>query len=53
MSYLTVNFEMAQNYNYSLSDLENCLPWEREVYIELLLKHIRDEEERIKKHGYN
>ena len=37
-----------QTHNYSLTELENMLPWEREIYINLLLQHIEKENERIK-----
>ena len=31
---------MIQHFNYSLSDLEGMLPWEREVYLMLLKDHL-------------
>ncbi len=37
-----------QHHKYSLTELDNLLPWERQVYIDLLLKHIDEETERIK-----
>jgi hypothetical protein len=43
---ITTNFTMMQNHNYSLSDLENMIPWERTVYVTLLLNHIAEEKER-------
>ena len=36
---------MMQHHNYSLTELENMMPWEREIYIGLLLKFIEDEKE--------
>ena len=38
-----------QHHNYSLSELENMIPWEREVYIGLLKEYIKEENERIKR----
>jgi len=38
-----------QHHNYSLTELENMMPWEREIYIGLLMEFIREENERIKK----
>ena len=35
---------MAQHYNYSLTELDNMLPWEREVYIALLIEHLKEEQ---------
>jgi hypothetical protein len=31
-----------------LGDLEGMLPWEREIYVELLVQHIREENEKIR-----
>ena len=35
-----------QHHNYSLSDLNNMMPWEREVYIDMLIEHIKEENKR-------
>ena len=35
-----------QHHNYSLSDLENMIPWEREIYVDMLIEHIREENKR-------
>ena len=37
-----------QHHNYSLSDLENMLPWEREIYLDMLVTWIKDENEKNK-----
>jgi len=34
-----------QHHNYSLSDLENMVPWEREIYVGLLVEFIEKQEE--------
>ena len=39
---------MIQHHNWSMSELENMLPWEREVYVSLLIKHVAEENERVK-----
>ncbi len=38
-----------QHHKYSLTELENMMPWEREIYMGLLAKWIQDENERIEK----
>jgi len=38
---------MMQHHKYSLTELENMLPYEREIYIALLEEHIRKENEKI------
>ena len=40
---------MMQNFQYSLTELENMLPWEREIYIEMLMQHLKEKNERNKK----
>ena len=40
---------MMQHHDYSLTELENMMPWEREIYIGLLMKYIKEENERIEK----
>tara|TARA_Y100000590_G_C15542208_1_gene947426 strand:+ start:689 stop:823 length:135 start_codon:yes stop_codon:yes gene_type:complete len=32
-----------QHHKYSLTEVENMMPWEREIYIMLLLKHLEEE----------
>ena len=39
---------MIQHHKYSLTELNMMLPWEREVYVQLLLKHLKEEEIRQK-----
>jgi hypothetical protein len=34
---------MMQHHNYSLTELENMMPWEREIYIGLLMQFIEEE----------
>jgi 3-methyladenine DNA glycosylase AlkD len=35
-----------QHHNYSLSDLENMLPWEREIYVDMLITYIKEENDK-------
>jgi len=30
-------------HKFSLSELDNMLPWEREVYVSLLIQHLEEE----------
>ena len=32
-----------QHHKYSLSELENMIPWEREIYMDLLINHIKED----------
>ena len=47
LNMLSVNFAMMQNFQYSLSDLEGMMPWERRIYIDLLMQHLKEEKERM------
>ena len=38
-----------QNYNYSLTELENMIPWEREIYLNLLKEWVEKENENRRK----
>ncbi len=37
-----------QHHNYSLSDLENMLPWEREIYVDMLITYVKEENRKEK-----
>ena len=42
-SYYKINFSLVQHHKYSLTELENMIPWEREIYVSLLQQHIEEE----------
>ena len=35
-----------QHHNYSLSDLNNMMPWEREIYVDMLVEHLKEEKKK-------
>jgi hypothetical protein len=37
-----------QHHKYSLTELESMLPWERDIYVNLLVQYIEEENEKIK-----
>jgi hypothetical protein len=37
-----------QHHNYSLSDLENMIPWEREIYVDMVMEYIKEENRKAK-----
>ena len=43
---------MMQHHNYSLTELDNMIPWERDVYVNLLIKYILEENERTQREQY-
>jgi hypothetical protein len=32
-----------QHHKYSLTELDNMMPWEREIYVDMLLEYIKEE----------
>jgi len=46
-AYFDVTFSMIQHHKWSLTEIENMLPWEREIYVNKLQEHIREENERM------
>jgi len=49
MNMIKTNFAMIQHHNWSLTEIEEMMPWERDVYVSLLNEHIEEENERIQK----
>lgn len=43
---MLTNFAMAQHHGYSISELENMLPYERDIYISLVADHVQKEKQR-------
>lgn len=42
---------MMQNFNYSLSDLDHMIPWEREIYLTMLINQIEEQNDRARQQG--
>ena len=42
-SYYKINFALMQHHKYSLTELENMIQWEREIYLALLQNYIEEE----------
>ena len=50
-NYYKINFALMQYHKYSLTEIENVMPWERDVYVALLQQHL--EEENLKQQQAN
>ena len=37
-----------QHHNYSLNDVEGMMPWERDIYVQMLIDFIKEEKEKAK-----
>jgi hypothetical protein len=42
-----------QHHKYSLSELEDMMPWEREIYVSLLTDYIKTENEKLRMYQQN
>ena len=38
---------MVQLHNWSITEIENMLPWERDIYVDKLIAHIKEENKKI------
>ena len=47
MSHYEVNFAMVHHHKYSLTEIENMTPWEKEIYIQMIIRHMKEEKERM------
>ena len=42
-SYYKLNFALMQKHKYSLTEIENMMPWESEIYVSLLQQYVEEE----------
>ena len=42
-NYYKINFALLQYHKYSLTEVENLIPWERDIYIGMLKQLLEDE----------
>ena len=52
-SYFRLNFALMQYHKYSLTEIENMMPWERDIYVGLLQQHLEEEELKEKQRAAN
>ena len=45
-SYYKINFALLQHHKYSLTEIENMIPWEKEIYLALLEQYIEEENQK-------
>jgi hypothetical protein len=43
-----LNFALMQHHKYSLAEIENMIPFERDIYIVMLQQFIKEQEERAR-----
>ncbi len=50
-NYYTLNFALAQHHKYSIKEIEDLIPWERDVYTDMLREWIAKENEKLAEKG--
>jgi hypothetical protein len=45
---MSTNFSLMQHHKYSLSELENMMPWERDIYVDMVIEYIKEENRKTK-----
>jgi hypothetical protein len=46
MNHYNTNFALMQHHKYTLQDLENMMPFERQIYVTMLINYLQEEKER-------
>ena len=41
-------FSMAQHHKYSIQEIENMMPYERDLYFGMLINYIEEQNEKLK-----
>ena len=53
-SYYETNFSLIHHHKWSLTEIENLIPWERDVYVTMLSDHLKEERRRtLEQNGSN
>ena len=51
MVHYKTNFDLMQHHKYSLNEIDQMIPWEKEVYVNMLVDFIKEEEMRMQTQG--
>jgi hypothetical protein len=49
INHYKVNFALMQHHNYTLSDIDNMISFERQIYLNMLIDHLEKEKQRLEK----
>ena len=44
-NYYSINFSLIQHHKYPISDIENLIPFERDIYVQMLVDYLKEVEE--------
>ena len=50
-NFYKTNFALMQYHNYSLTEIENMIPFERDIYVALLTKFLEEEKQRLERNN--
>jgi len=49
VNYYKSNYQLMQNHKYSLTELELMIPWEREIYVTMLIQELKEQKEEMQR----
>lgn len=49
-NYYQLTFQLMQHHKYSLTEIESLIPFERDIYVEMLISHIEEENRKNEEH---
>jgi hypothetical protein len=47
-----LNFALVQHHKYSLTEIEEMIPFEREIYVNMLMSYLEEQEEQRKQRNH-
>ena len=50
-NFYNLNFSLIQYHKYSLTEIENMMPWERDIYVAMLKNHLEEEKLKQQQNG--
>ena len=48
MNYYQTNFALIHHHKLQIDHIENLMPWEKDIYISMLVDFLKEEEQRMK-----
>jgi len=46
-SFYDLNFEMVHDFGYSITEIENMIPWEREIFAYKIMAKLKEQNEEV------
>ena len=47
-NYFETNFTLMHHHKYSLTELDNLIPWEKRIYVSMLVSFTKEQNEQMK-----